>query len=68
MFSREQVETLYLLIEKGIRTEEEVKAFLDKKLDEVGLTKTPPPAPENPPAPEAPAEPAPPAPEAAPAA
>lgn len=61
MFSKEQVETLYLLVEKGIRTAEEVNEFLSKKLDEIGLTKTPPPAPEQP------AEPTPPAPEAAPA-
>ena len=62
MFSREQIDTLYYLAEKGVRTVEEVNEFLSAKLTEVGLVKAPPPAPETP------AEPAPPAPEAAPAA
>ncbi len=58
MFSREQIDTLYYLVEKGIRTAEEVNEFLSKKLDEVGLVKVPTPTPE------VPAEPVPPAPEA----
>ena len=57
MFSREQIDTLYYLIEKGVVTEADVKTFLNKKLVEVGFDVTPPPAPE------VPGEPVPPAPE-----
>lgn len=60
MFSREQIDTLYHLVEKGVIVEQDVKNFLLTKLQEVGFVVTPPPAPE------VPAEPAPPAPEAAP--
>ena len=57
MFSKEQIDTLYYLVEKGVVAEADVKTFLEAKLKEVGFTVTPPPAPE------VPAEPVPPAPE-----
>lgn len=60
MFSREQIDTLYYLVEKGVVTGEAVNAFLKGKLEEVGLKE---PVVETPAAPEAPAEPVPPAPE-----
>ena len=57
MFTREQIDTLYYLVEKGVVTGEAVNAFLKAKLSEVGLNEP------TPPAPEVPAEPVPPAPE-----
>lgn len=61
MFTREQIDDLYYLVEKGAITQEDANKFLQKKLVEIGFEVTPPPAPE------VPAEPTPPAPEAAPA-
>lgn len=58
MFSKEQIDTLYYLVEKGVVSAEAVNAFLKTKLEEVGLREPEPPV-----APEAPAEPVPPAPE-----
>ena len=60
MFSREQIDVLYLLAEKGIVTVDTVNAFLKGKLAEIGVKD---PEPEAPVAPEVPAEPVPPAPE-----
>lgn len=57
MFSKEQIDTLYYLVEKGVVVESDVKTFLEAKLKEVGFVVAPPPQPE------VPAEPVPPAPE-----
>lgn len=58
MFSKEQIDNLYYLVEKGVVTGEAVNAFLKTKLTEIGVVEPTPPAPETP------AEPVPPAPEA----
>lgn len=65
MFSREQIDTLYYLVEKGVITEPDVKSFLEQKLKEVGFVVTPPAQPVEPVV-EQPAEVIPPAPEQAP--
>jgi len=57
MFSREQIDNLYYVVEKGVVTAEAVNLFLKAKLAEIGVVEP------TPPAPEVPAEPVPPAPE-----
>ncbi len=60
MFSQEQVNVLWHLVEKGVIVEQDVKNFLLAKLQEVGFVITPP---VEPVAPEQPTEVVPPTPE-----
>ena len=48
MFSREQIDNLYYLVEKGVITGEAVNLFLKSKLAEIGVVEPTPPAPEVP--------------------
>ena len=48
MFSREQIDNLYYLVEKGVVSAEAVNLFLKSKLTEIGVVEPTPPEPEVP--------------------